>query len=539
MASFVDRVVLHVSGGTGGHGCVSVKREKFKPLGGPDGGKGGDGGSVIFRVSDQTTTLLDFHHAPHRRGGNGQPGMGDWRDGKDGETLILEVPDGTVIKDRNGNVLADLVGIGNEYIAAQGGQGGLGNAALSSQKRKAPGFFLLGVDGTENDVVLELKSIADIALVGFPSAGKSSLIAAMSAARPKIADYPFTTLIPNLGVVQAGDVRFTMADVPGLIEGASEGKGLGHNFLRHVERCAAIVHVLDCAALEADRDPISDLAIIERELDRYDVDMSFAGSDGDVVPLNSRPRLIALNKVDSPDGRDMAGFVRADLEARGYRVFEISAASHEGLKALGYAMAEIVSEARQAVIDTPAKVVPVVLRPRAVNETFFTITKEERNLEPQYRVRGEKPERWVKQTDFQNEEAIGYLADRLAKIGVETGLFKAGATPGDTVVIGGDNGGMVFDWEPTMMGGAEHLAAPRGTDLRLLDLGDRPTRSQKRQEQQDRRDAKAAGRAELETERKAGIWTETSNRSTVKAHVIDADIAADGDSDDTGAAQDQ
>ncbi|MFB9164811.1 GTPase ObgE [Arthrobacter psychrochitiniphilus] len=538
MASFVDRVVLHVSGGTGGHGCVSVHSEKFKPLGGPDGGKGGDGGSVTFRVSDQTTTLLDFHHAPHRRGGNGQPGMGDWRDGKDGASLILEVPDGTVIKDRDGNVLADLVGIGTEYIAAAGGQGGLGNNALSSLKRKAPGFALLGIAGSEADIVLELKSIADIALVGFPSAGKSSLIAAMSAARPKIADYPFTTLIPNLGVVQAGDVRFTMADVPGLIEGASEGKGLGHNFLRHVERCAAIVHVLDCAALEADRDPISDLAIIERELDRYDVDMSFAGADGDVVPLNARPRLIALNKVDSPDGRDMAGFVRADLESRGYRVFEVSAASHEGLKALGFAMAEIVMAARKAQADMAVKVAPVVLRPRAVNESSFTIHREERNMLPLFRVRGEKPERWVEQTDFQNEEAIGYLADRLAKAGVEKELFRIGATPGDTVVIGGDNG-MIFDWEPTMMGGAEHLAAPRGTDLRLLDLGDRPTRSQKRQEQQDRRDAKSAARAEMAAEREAGIWTELSDdRTTSKAHSIAADLAAEGSSEHTGAAQD-
>ena len=329
-----------------------------------------------------------------------------------------------------------------------------------------------------------------------------------------------------------------MADVPGLIEGASEGKGLGHNFLRHVERCAAIVHVLDCAALEADRDPVSDLAIIERELDRYAVDMSYAGADGDVVPLNARPRLIALNKVDSPDGRDMAEFVRGDLEARGYRVFEVSAASHEGLKTLGYAMAEIVSAARQQLIDTPAKVEPVVLRPRAVNAVPFTIAREERNLEPLFRVRGEKPERWVKQTDFQNEEAIGYLADRLAKAGVETGLFKAGATPGDTVVIGGDDGGMIFDWEPTMMGGAEHLAAPRGTDLRLLDLGDRPTRSQKRQEQQDRRDAKAAARAELEAERKAGIWTESSNRHTDKAQHIDADLAAEGVSEDTTTTKD-
>ena len=509
MATFVDRVVLHVSGGTGGHGCVSVKREKFKPLGGPDGGNGGNGGDVILRVDGQTTTLLDYHHAPHRHATNGGPGMGDWRGGKNGETLILSVPDGTVVKSKDGTVLADLVGIGAEYLAAAGGIGGLGNAALSSQKRRAPGFALLGIEGDSRDIVLELKSIADIALVGFPSAGKSSLIAAMSAARPKIADYPFTTLVPNL--VQAGDVRFTIADVPGLIEGASEGRGLGHNFLRHVERCAALVHVLDCGTLESDRDPLSDLAIIENELEKYAVDMSYAGTDGEVVPLNERPKLVVLNKVDLPDGRDMAEFVRPDLEARGYRVFEVSATSHEGLRALSFAMAEIVHAARDAAKAAPPKVAAPVLRPRAVNETGFTIRREEKNLEPLFRVQGEKPERWVKQTDFNNEEAIGYLADRLAKLGIETELYKMGAKPGDTVVIGGEDG-VVFDWEPTIMAGAELLATPRGTDIRIADIGERPTRSQKREEQIERREAKAAARAELEAERKAGIWTESVSR---------------------------
>ncbi|PPB50166.1 GTPase ObgE [Arthrobacter pityocampae] len=507
MASFVDRVVLHVSGGTGGHGCVSVHREKFKPLGGPDGGNGGDGGDVILRVDHQTTTLLDFHHAPHRHATNGGNGMGDWRGGKSGETLILSVPDGTVVKTKDGEVLADLVGEGTEFVAAAGGQGGLGNAALSSQKRKAPGFALLGIPGDERDVVLELKSIADIALVGFPSAGKSSLIAAMSAARPKIADYPFTTLVPNLGVVEAGSTRFTIADVPGLIEGASEGKGLGHHFLRHVERCAALVHVLDCAALETDRDPLNDLAIIEGELDKYAVDMSFAGPDGDVVPLNERPRLIALNKVDVPDGKDMAGFVRPELEARGYRVFEVSASSHEGLRQLGFAMAEIVENARKAVATAPPRIEPPVLRPRGVNAASFRIRHEEKDALPLFRVLGEKPERWVKQTDFTNDEAVGFLADRLAKLGVEEQLFKTGAKPGDTVVIG-EGDGVVFDWEPTMMGGAELLAGPRGSDLRLAEYV-RPTREQKREEYQERKDAKAAARAELEADRKAGIWTES------------------------------
>ncbi|MBG6224793.1 GTP-binding protein [Arthrobacter sp. CAN_A2] len=527
MASFVDRVVLHVSGGTGGHGCVSVHREKFKPLGGPDGGNGGDGGDVILRVDHQTTTLLDFHHAPHRHATNGGNGMGDWRGGKSGETLILSVPDGTVVKTKDGEVLADLVGEGTEFVAAAGGQGGLGNAALSSQKRKAPGFALLGIPGDERDVVLELKSIADIALVGFPSAGKSSLIAAMSAARPKIADYPFTTLVPNLGVVEAGSTRFTIADVPGLIEGASEGKGLGHHFLRHVERCAALVHVLDCAALETDRDPLNDLAIIERELDKYAVDMSFAGPEGDVVPLNERPRLVALNKVDVPDGKDMAGFVRPELEARGYRVFEVSASSHEGLRQLGFAMAEIVENARQAVATAPPRIEPPVLRPRGVNAASFKIRHEEKDALPLFRVLGEKPERWVKQTDFTNDEAVGYLADRLAKLGVEEQLFKAGAKPGETVVIG-EGDGVVFDWEPTMMGGAELLAGPRGSDLRLAEYV-RPTREQKREEYQERKEAKAAARADLEADRKAGVWTESVQN---RKQAASAQKGADTESED-------
>lgn len=509
MAAFVDRVVLHASGGTGGHGCVSIKREKFKPLGGPDGGNGGDGGDVILRVDEQTTTLLDYHHLPHRHATNGEMGRGDMRHGKNGETLVLPVPDGTVVKDRNGEILADLTGLGKEYVVARGGMGGLGNSALSSQKRKAPGFALLGIDGDERDVVLELKTVADIALVGYPSAGKSSLIAALSAARPKIADYPFTTLTPNLGVVQAGDVRFTVADVPGLIEGASEGRGLGLDFLRHVERCAALVHVLDTATLEAERDPISDLETIEAELANYAVDMSFAGADGTVVPLNERPRLVALNKTDMPDGADMAEFVRKELESRGYRVFEVSALTREGLKELSFAMADLVQQARDSAVHEPEAAPVAVLRPRSVNKTEFVIRKEERNLEPLYRVLGEKPERWVKQTDFTNDEAVGYLADRLAKLGVEDQLFKSGAKPGDAVAIGEDNA-VLFDWEPTMSTGAELLASPRGTDLRLEELT-RPTRGQKRQEHQERKDAKAAARDELEAERKAGIWTESVN----------------------------
>src|SRR5213080_725718 len=269
-ATFVDRAVLHVAAGNGGHGCASVRREKFKPLGGPDGGNGGHGGDVTLVVDGSVTTLLDLHRHPHRKAGSGKPGQGSMRDGADGDDIVVPVPDGTVVRDEaTGETVADLVGIGTRYVIARGGRGGLGNAALASAKRKAPGFALLGEPGDDLVINLELKVVADIGLVGFPSAGKSSLIAALSRARPKIADYPFTTLVPNLGVVKAGDTTFTVADVPGLIEGASDGRGLGHEFLRHIERCAAIVHVLDTATFEPGRDPASDLDVIERELSRY------------------------------------------------------------------------------------------------------------------------------------------------------------------------------------------------------------------------------------------------------------------------------
>ncbi|REE02876.1 GTPase ObgE [Citricoccus nitrophenolicus] len=510
MAAFVDRVVLHVSGGHGGHGVASVKREKFKPLGGPDGGNGGDGGDVTLVVDSQTTTLLSYHHAPHRHGGNGGPGMGDFRNGANGESLTLSVPDGTVVKDDEGNILADLVGHGASFVAAEGGMGGLGNAALASAKRKAPGFALLGIPGEERDIVLELKSVADVALVGFPSAGKSSLIASISAARPKIADYPFTTLVPNLGVVQAGQTRYTVADVPGLIPGASEGKGLGLEFLRHVERCAALVHVLDCGSLESDRDPLSDFEAIEAELAAYAVEPTFAHGGQGVIPLNERPRLIALNKTDLPDGQDMADMVRATLEARGLRVFEVSAVSHKGLDPLKFAMADLVRQARERLPEPEEIAEPDVIRPRSVRSRKgrrgeFEIRREERNLEPLFRVRGVKPERWVAQTDFTVDEAVGYLADRLNRLGVEDELFKQGARPGDAVVIGSDDNGVVFDWEPTMAAGAELLGGPRGADLRMEER-DRPTREDKRRDYEERKAARAATQAELESERRTGVW---------------------------------
>ncbi|WP_434812148.1 GTPase ObgE [Microbacterium sp. bgisy189] len=493
MVTFVDRVTLHLRAGKGGNGCVSVRREKFKPLAGPDGGNGGNGGDVVLVADPQVTTLLSYHHSPHRSAGNGGFGMGDNRSGAAGEHLDLSVPVGTVVKTEDGDVLADLVTPGMRFVVAPGGQGGLGNAALASPKRKAPGFALLGTPGWEGDVQLELKTVADVALVGFPSAGKSSLIAAVSAARPKIADYPFTTLHPNLGVVQAGDVRFTVADVPGLIEGASEGRGLGLEFLRHVERCTALVHVLDCATLEPGRDPLSDLDVILRELENYPV------PEGQ-VPLLERPQLIALNKVDVPEAKDLADLVRPDLEARGYRVFEISTVSHEGLRQLSFALGDIISQHRTAqAVDVPPE--RVVIRPKGA-EREFEIRVEGGTYGNIYRILGAKPVRWVQQTDFQNEEAVGFLADRLEKLGVEDELFRVGAQAGSTVVIGpGD--GIVFDWHPSLSSAAELMTAPRGTDPRL-DLNPRRTTSQRRERYHDRMDAKAEARAELERERVAG-----------------------------------
>jgi GTP-binding protein len=452
MTTFIDRVTLYASAGKGGDGCVSVKREKFKPLGGPDGGNGGRGGDIILIVDPSVTTLLDFHHSPHRKATSGSQGYGDRKDGTYGEDLILSVPNGTVVFDAKGNQLADLIGTGTTFLAAQGGHGGLGNLALSSSKRRAPGFALLGEPGEERTLYLELKSVADIALVGYPSAGKSSLIAAISAARPKIADYPFTTLVPNLGVVQAGETRFTVADVPGLIPGASQGKGLGLEFLRHVERCVALVHVLDCGTLETDRDPVKDLEIIEAELALYG-------------GLEDRVRIVALNKIDLPDGKAMADMVAQTLRDKGYEVYPVSAASREGLQELLYAMARLVQRERAAAATEERT--RIILRPTAVDDSGYTV---QANADGSFSVRGQKVVRWVRQTNFKNAEAIGYLADRLAQLGVEKELFKKGAVAGSEVRIGSGDNEVVFEWEPTIEAGAEQLAGHlhrRGEDSRL------------------------------------------------------------------------
>ncbi|WP_027499904.1 GTPase ObgE [Rhodococcus sp. UNC363MFTsu5.1] len=457
MSRFIDRVVLHVSAGKGGNGCASVHREKFKPLGGPDGGNGGRGGDVVLVVDENVHTLLDFHFHPHAKAGNGKQGAGGNREGANGSDLVLRVPDGTVVLDSDGNVLADLIGTGSRFDAAPGGRGGLGNAALSSKARKAPGFALLGEEGVERDLVLELKSVADVGLVGFPSAGKSSLVSVLSAAKPKIADYPFTTLVPNLGVVSSGDTTFTVADVPGLIPGASEGRGLGLDFLRHIERTAVLAHVVDCATLEPGRDPVSDVDALEAELAAYKPALSGDASLGD---LADRPRIVILNKADVPDAAELAEMITPEFEERGWPVFTISAVSREGLRPLTFALAKMVEEYRLA--HPKAEPKRQIIRPVAKDETGFSVIADP-ETPGGFIVRGTRPERWIRQTAFDNDEAVGYLADRLARLGVEDALVKQGAEPGCYVTIGD----VSFEWEPQTPAGIDLTRTGRGTDPRL------------------------------------------------------------------------
>jgi GTP-binding protein len=427
MTTFVDRVVLHVAAGDGGHGCSSVHREKFKPLGGPDGGNGGRGGSVVLVVDPGVHTLLDFHHRPHAMAKNGTQGQGGFRAGANAEDMELRVPDGTVVFDRRGEIIADLVGPGTRFVAAEGGRGGLGNAALASSNRKAPGFALLGEPGEQRDLTLELRSMADVGLVGFPSAGKSSLVAALSAARPKIADYPFTTLEPNLGVMDLGDDderRPTIADVPGLIEGASSGAGLGHAFLRHIERTRVLVHVVDGSS----RDPEWDHEVIREELGAHD------------PALLEKPMLVVFNKLDLSSARDRwPAFARA-RRAEGGEAMGIAAATGEGLDAFRARVAELLPSAEE--LKAPPEPAGVVVHHIDSMVDGFVI---ERDRDGAFRVRGKRIERIAAQTNFDVEESAERFQRDLERMGIDAELRRAGVEPGDLVRIGGSE----LEWEPT------------------------------------------------------------------------------------------
>jgi len=399
-SAFVDEVQVNLRGGDGGAGAVAFRREAHVPKGGPDGGDGGSGGDVLLRADRNTASLLSFRDHPHRRAASGKHGSGQKRHGARGSELIVTVPEGTVVKSREGAVLADLVGHGDTYLAARGGEGGKGNARFLSNSRRAPSFAEQGEYGEEHWLRLEVKLLADAALVGFPNAGKSTLISAVSAAKPKVAAYPFTTLEPHLGVVRFGEHEFVLADIPGLIEGAAEGRGLGHTFLRHVERARVLVLLLDLASAD-ERDPEEQEMILLDELRRYRPE------------LLERPRLVIGSKVDV-----------ATVDFAGER---LSAVTREGLDRFLGTLATMIEQARN---EEPESEGFVVLRPQ---ETGFSIVRDDDGA---FRVTGRSAERVVAMADLTNLEALAYVHERFRRMGVERALARAGAREGDTVRIG-------------------------------------------------------------------------------------------------------
>ncbi|MCU1399876.1 MAG: obg [Acidimicrobiales bacterium] len=413
MSGFVDEAQLNVRGGDGGAGCVSFRREGPVAFGGPNGGDGGAGGDVWLVASRNVASLLAFRDHPHRRGKDGIHGKGKDQHGKRGESLEVMVPEGTVARDLyTGEILADLVHHGDRWLAAPGGRGGRGNAKFWSNKRRAPIFAEQGEHGTERWLKLDLKLMADVALVGFPNAGKSTLISTISAAKPKIADYPFTTLEPNLGVVRVdSNTEYIVADIPGLIEGASEGKGLGHQFLRHIERARALCVMVDLAATDG-VSPAEQERILLNELRNYDPDML------------ERPRVVVGTKND----------IGADTEWDGLR---ISAFTTEGVRTLVTKMATLVQEARQAQPDRDGL---VIIRPEVEGSVV------ERVGEGQFRVRGRNVERVVALNDVTTPEALNWIDDRLKKLGVDRLLSRAGAQEGDVIWIGAFS----FEYEPDL-----------------------------------------------------------------------------------------
>ena len=428
-ATFTDLCRINVRGGDGGAGCMSFRREAFVPKGGPDGGDGGNGGSVILEADPQLSSLIDYRYKHHFRAERGTHGKGARRHGKAGEDLVLHVPLGTVVRELDPQRMepaydiCDLTHPGDRVVVAPGGMGGRGNIHFVTSVRRAPAFAEKGEPAIDHWIELEMKLMADAALVGMPSVGKSSIIARISAARPKIADYPFTTIVPNLGVARAKTGEsFVVADVPGLIEGASEGKGLGHEFLRHIERTALILHVVDLTGGFENRDPLKDYQTINDELAAY------------AAELAERPQIVVGNKCDMP-GADVASmFLREAAEADGYPYYEVSAVTGEGLDELVIACAAKVAELRRSIsVDAPTvDFNAVVERERLHRDKRISITREEAGV---WRVSGGAIERMVVQTDWDNEEAVAYLQRRFDRIGLDDLLAKHGCVQGDEVRI--------------------------------------------------------------------------------------------------------
>ena len=427
--TFTDLSHINVKGGDGGAGCMSFRREAFVPKGGPDGGDGGHGGSVIVEADAQLSSLIDYRYKHHFRAGRGTHGQGARRYGRDGEDLVLKVPLGTVVRELDPQTqtpmyqIADLTQPGERVIVAPGGAGGRGNIHFVTSVRRAPAFAEKGEPALEHWIELEMKLMADAALVGMPSVGKSSIIARISAARPKVADYPFTTLVPNLGVARATSGQsFVAADVPGLIEGASEGKGLGHQFLRHIERTALIMHVIDVTGGYEGRDVIEDYATINAELAAY------------ASELAVRPQVVVANKCDLPGCEEAVERLRAAAEADGHEFFAVSAATGLGLDALVNRVAAMVADLRRevAAAEPERDLTETWERDRQRRDKRMVIRREERHV---WRVSGAAIERMVVQTDWENDEAVAFLQHRFDRCGLDLQLAKAGAVNGDEIRI--------------------------------------------------------------------------------------------------------
>ena len=423
---FIDEVEIHVRGGDGGAGCASLHREKYRPLGGPDGGDGGRGGSVILRASESVNTLVEYTRKRHFRAGRGGSGGSNNCHGAEGGDLVLQVPVGTQARDAEGRLLADLSRPGMETVIARGGRGGRGNAAFVTPARRTPDFAEKGEAGEERWIRLELKLLADVGMVGYPNVGKSTLISRVSAARPRIADYPFTTLEPVLGVVRVDEERsFVISDLPGLIGGAHEGRGLGLRFLRHVERTKVLLHLVDVSPQPEDA-PSRALEVVLEELAAYS------------PRLAERPQLLAANKLDVADAERLRDAAAA-AAARGWDFFPISAVSGEGLRELAFRLAEMVDEARrEESLDIPEERTLYTYDPE--RERGFKVVREEEG----FYVRGERAEGLVKRMDLGNPQALAYIQGKLKRMGVEEELVRRGAREGDTVIIGD----YVFDFFP-------------------------------------------------------------------------------------------
>ena len=420
----VDRARIHVRAGNGGNGSASFRREKFIPMGGPDGGDGGNGGSVYLRAKQNLTTLLPFQYTSRFKAEHGGPGRSQQRHGKKGKDLYIDVPQGTVVwDDESGEILADLTDAEETTQIARGGQGGLGNVHFKTSTRQAPRLAELGEPGEERWLRLELRLIADVGLVGLPNAGKSTLLSSSSAAKPKIADYPFTTLEPNLGVVQVGGADgqiFVMADIPGLISGAAQGVGLGLEFLRHVRRTKLLVHVLDASGGFEERDPLVDFDTVNDELASYEVN------------LLDKPMLVALNKVDVPEAQDNVPRLSETLVARGFRVFPISAATGEGVPELLQAVATDLREIEASEVEAER---PQQRRIYTLSNVDEKAWQAERLSRHHFAITGIGVERFTRMTDFSREEGVERFQRFLETSGISQELTRLGVEDGDVVHI--------------------------------------------------------------------------------------------------------